>query len=67
MSYGSVFSKARAGELRLVSSPPRDNTHRSLSLCKAGDRKPISAGLLGLIQGLQQLLYPFRSYFRTVL
>lgn len=62
MSYGYVFTKVGSGELQLVSSPQRDNSHRLLSLCKAGDRKLISAGLLGLIQDLQQLLYPFRSY-----
>jgi len=61
MSYGYVLTKAGPGELQLVSSPQQDNTHHLLSLCKAGDRKPISAGLLGLIQDLQQLLYPFRS------
>lgn len=62
VSYGYVFTKAGPGELQPVSSPQRDNTHHLLSLCKASNRKPISAGLLGLIQDLQQLLYPFRSY-----
>ena len=48
MSYRYVFTKAGPGELQLVSSPQRDNTHHLLSLCKASDRKPISAGLLAL-------------------
>lgn len=62
MSYGYVFTKAEPGELQLISSPQQDNTCHLLSLCRAGDRKLISAGLLGLIHDLQQLLYPFRSY-----
>lgn len=66
MSYGYGFTRAWPGELRLISAPVGQYPPLAVPPQSQGQKAHLCR-LPGLIQGLQQLLYLFRSYFITVL